>query len=96
MKKIISVMLVALVFVACNSGGLRGTFVDESGLSHLIFKSGNKVVYSTADVEIEMEYTIKDKKVIITEPNGTVTELDYDGTGALTGPYGLLYTRKKH
>ena len=89
-------MVLALVLAACNSGVPGGTFVDESGLSNLTFKSGNRVVVSTADVEIEMNYTIKDRKVIITEPNGTVTEFDYDGTSTLTGPYGLLYTKKKH
>lgn len=88
-------MIVAVLLAACSSGGIRGTFVDESGNSNLTFKSGNTVVVTVADVTIEMKYSVHDKKVSIIEQNGIVTELEFDGTDTLTGAMGIKYTRKK-
>lgn len=95
MKRFFIIASVLILLVSCNSSGLHGTFVDDSGLSNLTFKSGDTILMTTMDIDIEMKYAVQDNKVLITEPNGTVTELEFDGADTLTGQYGLKYTRKK-
>ncbi len=95
MKRFVFVTATIVLLAACSSGGLHGTFADDSGLSVLTFKSGDTIIMSAMDIKIEMKYTVKDNKVLVTEPNGVVTELEFDGADTLTGQYGLKYTRKK-
>lgn len=95
MKKYIVLLVTVCCFLTCSAGGLYGTFTDESGLSNLTFHSDGTLVVSTMDVSVDMKFSVKKNKVEVIEPNGAITELEYDGKDTLSGFNGLKYTRKK-
>lgn len=93
--KALLLITLSILLLACSAGGLSGTFVDESGLSEITFKSNNKLVLSAVGVKLEMEYSFKDNQVSVKDPNGSVSVLEYDGKDTLKGPFGVSYKRKK-
>lgn len=91
------VAMLALLLSAC-SGGLKGTFEDEMGMSTLTFHGGGKVVQSSslAGIELEMRYELDGDQVRLVNPDVpgatlVFTRIDDD---TLSGPMGIRFKRK--
>lgn len=83
----------AVSLLACNSGGLDGTYADENGIASYTFRPGGKVALTTMGTETEMNYKVEDGKVKIGSAAGPLVMTILDD-GSIQGPMGVKLTKQ--
>ncbi len=83
--------LIALLCGGC-SGGMSGTYEEESGVGRLDFQGDGKVYVSFLGVTVAGEYELDGERVIIEGPNGS--QVLMRNGDRLEGGLGMTYVKK--
>lgn len=84
---VLAVALASLSFTLAGCGGrLDGTYTDDSGFMKYTFTGGKVQIQMPFGASTEMPYTVKNKKLMIKAPDGTVQEFPMDEQGCFQIP----------
>jgi hypothetical protein len=92
--KMIKIMLYFILIVLISScglsGGLSGSYIDQTGMTTYEFHSNGKVSFTIMGIETEVDYEVSGDKVKISSPQGNMI-LRLQKDGSLTGGMGVVY-----
>jgi len=87
-RRAMAAHLVALLALAACGEGFEGSFQDELGMTRYDFAPDGSGRISAAGMQVEGQYEIKDDRIVVQGPHGTLV-LRRDGN-TLHGPMGLV------
>jgi hypothetical protein len=86
-------LALVVTLAACGSGGIDGTYTDDSGMARYTFHRGGKVSITTMGVEAETNYEVEGQKVKFVGPQGALVMTILED-GSLQGPLGMILRKQ--